>query len=71
MNNKKFTFQLYHAQQLGMPDIKAGTISIMWPANDSTGAKDRIYKWMNRSNKIRARKCLDEWSGMSLIEETA
>ena len=70
-DDKEFTFQLYHSQQLGMPEIKAGKISIMWPANDPKGAEDRISKWMERSSKIRARKCLEEWSSMKLIEETA
>lgn len=70
--DKKFTFQLYQNNPVNFkPDIKADTVSIMWPANDQQGAEDRMFKWMERSSKLRVNKSLDGWTGIKLLEETA
>ena len=73
MVKKKYKFNVYINEgsygKNGPKEIVGTTLTLMWEANDPEGAINRIYDWMERSNKLRTRRSQDTWSSFKMVEE--
>ena len=71
---KTYKFNIYQQVPLGKgryKEVIGTTAQLEWEADDPQGAMLRMQKWMERSSKLRVNRCLDEWSGIEMVEETA
>jgi len=62
---KTYKFKVYK------PDGSSILVKLKWEADDPQGAIDRMYQWMERSSKLRVRRCECEWASFKMLDETA